>query len=82
MITINSPERAFILINVRPDSLESVQAKLRANPNIAMADIVYGPYDIIAVVIAVEIKEITNVVLHDIRRIDGIVETLTCIKVN
>jgi DNA-binding Lrp family transcriptional regulator len=78
----DSRERAFILINVRPDVLEDVQIKLQDNPNIAMADIVYGPYDIIALVVADKIQEITDIVLHDIRKLDGIIETLTCIKIS
>jgi len=73
-------ERAFVLINVRPDSLEKVSTKLHAIKNIVIADVVYGPYDIIAVIVCEDKKEISEIVLRKIRGINGVVETLTCIK--
>jgi len=72
---------AFVLINCLPGKTKEVIHKLQQIPNVEYAEMVLGPYDIIAIVQANEIETIAVVVDEKIRTIDGVDETITCVAI-
>ncbi len=75
--SINSME-AYILIRTRGAEKE-LQRFLERIPEVKEAKIVYGEYDIIAHVMAQNLKELTHLVLDDIRQRFDIERTSTLI---
>ncbi len=72
---------AFVLINCLPGKTKEVINKLNQIPNVQYAEMVLGPYDIIAIIQATEIETIAVIVDEKIRTIDGIDETITCVAI-
>lgn len=73
--------RIYLLVNVLPGKEESIRDTLRGVKGIATADLVTGPYDIIAVAEGKDTDEIFSKVLMKIRKIKGINRTETFIAV-
>lgn len=74
--------RAYILIRVHPQGAESVIHSLARARFCRMVDPVYGPYDVIAVVEAPNSQDLSRIVLHDIRALPGVAETITCLALS
>lgn len=74
--------RAYVLIETIGGKSKDVADELRKMSGIAMADIVTGPYDVIAVVQASDINAVCRLVLKEIRGISGICKTMTCLAVD
>lgn len=72
---------AFILINCLPGKTKEVLNKLNQIPNVQYAELVLGPYDIIAILQATEIETIAVIVDEKIRTIDGVDDTITCLAI-
>lgn len=72
---------AFVLINCLPGKTKEVIHKLQQIPNVEYAEMVLGPYDIIAIVQANEIETIAVIVDEKIRTIEGVDETVTCVAI-
>jgi DNA-binding Lrp family transcriptional regulator len=72
---------AFVLINCLPGKTKEVIYKLQQIPNVEYAEMVLGPYDIIAIVQANEIETIAVIVDEKIRTIEGVDETVTCVAI-
>ena len=56
--------KAYVLVKTRVGETPSVQASLAGNPNIRSADVIIGPYDIIALVEADDLNAIGSVVMR------------------
>jgi hypothetical protein len=69
---------AFIFLNTKPNSLETVRTKLLTIPEVLSADSVFGPYDIICSVKAEDPEELETLVLV-IQQIQGIEDSATSI---
>jgi len=72
---------AFVLINCLPGKTKEVIHKLQQIPNVEYAEMVLGPYDIIAILQANEIETIAVIVDEKIRTIEGVDETITCVAI-
>lgn len=72
---------AFILINCLPGKTKEVLNKISQIPNVQYAEMVLGPYDIIAIIQASEIETLAVIVDEKIRTIDGVDETITCVAI-
>jgi DNA-binding Lrp family transcriptional regulator len=72
---------AFVLINCLPGKTKEVIHKLQQIPNVEYAEMVLGPYDIIAIIQANEIETIAVIVDEKIRTIEGVDETITCVAI-
>jgi DNA-binding Lrp family transcriptional regulator len=70
--------RAYVLINTEVGQTENVQRALRAQPGVLTADVIIGPYDIIAVVQAHDLNDVGKLVLREVHGIPGVDNTLTC----
>jgi len=69
---------AFIFLNVKPKSLETVRKKLLTIPEVLSADSVLGPFDVICSVKAADPEELETLV-SVIQQIQGIESSFTSI---
>jgi DNA-binding Lrp family transcriptional regulator len=74
---------AFVLIHVSPLRESEVGEKLSKIPEVVELHSLFGKYDIIAKIEAKDYERIGEVVIHKIRKIDGITytSTLTGLKI-
>ena len=73
---------AFVLINVEIGAEEEVLGDLGPIPEIREAHLVYGVYDIIAIVETPTLQELKDAVSFKVRRLDKVHSTLTMIVVS
>ncbi len=73
---------AFVLINVEIGAEEEVLGDLRPIPEIREAYLVYGVYDIIAIVETPTIQELKDAISFKVRHLDKVHSTLTMIVVS
>ncbi|MFQ6029548.1 MAG: chaperone NapD [Dehalococcoidia bacterium] len=69
---------AYILVNVEPTKTTAVVQRLREVPG-AIVQEVLGPYDIVVELEADTQEDITALLRHRIRPVDGVTNTVTCI---
>ncbi|MBI5043715.1 MAG: Lrp/AsnC ligand binding domain-containing protein [Nitrospirae bacterium] len=72
---------AYVLIRVVGDKTESAFKFISALKGVKSVHTVTGPYDIIALVEAPDLKGLGEMILSKIRTLDGVRETTTCIVV-
>ncbi len=73
--------KAYVLIEAEAGQIGAVVVALREFPAIRAADIVTGPYDIIAVIETTEQRAIGRLVMDTIHGITGIKRTITCVTI-
>jgi DNA-binding Lrp family transcriptional regulator len=73
--------RAYVLIEVEAGQVEEVIAALRSLQGIRAADVVTGPYDIIATIELPEQRLIGRLVMDAIHGIAGLKRTITCLAI-
>jgi DNA-binding Lrp family transcriptional regulator len=73
--------RAYVLIEVEAGQVEEVIAALRSLQGIRAADVVTGPYDIIATIDLPEQRLIGRLVMDTIHGIAGLKRTITCLAI-
>ncbi|MGQ9494403.1 MAG: Lrp/AsnC family transcriptional regulator [Anaerolineae bacterium] len=73
--------KAYVLIRATVGKTDSVAQALREQEGVVSADIVTGPYDVIAVLEAADVQAIGEIVKQKIHSIPGIERTLTCLAV-
>ncbi|MCL4491046.1 MAG: Lrp/AsnC ligand binding domain-containing protein [Nitrospirae bacterium] len=73
--------RIYLLTNVLPGRDVSIRDTMRGIKGVVNADLVTGPYDIIAVIEAADTSEIFDKVLKKVRKIKGINRTETFVAV-
>jgi len=75
-------QRAYVLIETVGGKSKDVADALRRVSGIAAADVVTGPYDVIAVAQGPDANSIGRLVLNEVRGIPGISKTMTCLAVD
>ena len=73
--------KAYILIETAVGKSRDVAAELRSMAGVEHVDSVTGPYDIIAVVGALDLNAVGDLVTSRIHAVDGIIRTVTCLTV-
>ena len=66
-------------MNTRPAKVEDVRRSTLSVPDVLSADSVFGPYDIICPVRALNLTHLEEVILNIQTRVSGIESTLTCL---
>jgi DNA-binding Lrp family transcriptional regulator len=70
-------EQALILVVLEPTFKSETLEKIRKIPGVAMAQLLYGPYDLFATIKVDTLAEMRAAVIK-IRETDGIKSTITC----
>jgi DNA-binding Lrp family transcriptional regulator len=65
-------------MNVEPNMERAVLDKVKHLRNVIEAHMVYGPYDIFLKAEARTVEELNQLIVDDIRSIEGIKTTMTC----
>lgn len=74
--------KAYVLISATHSRIDAIRDELRAlKPPVTEADMIMGPYDLIAVVEGADVNEIGRLVIRQIQKIDGVERTLTCMVI-
>jgi DNA-binding Lrp family transcriptional regulator len=73
---------AVILVNTEFNSENRVIANLRRVEGVEEAHRVYGVYDLFVKVTAISIDRLKEIIVHYIRRIEGVTNSLTLMIVN
>jgi DNA-binding Lrp family transcriptional regulator len=73
--------RVYILANVLPGKDREIRETLRGIQGVAMADVVTGHYDLVAVLEADSMSEIFDSIIKKVRNIKGINRTETFVAV-
>ena len=73
--------KAFVLITVAIGKVKKVLDEINKIKNVKFAHVVTGAYDIIAFVEAEDLPSLTEVVVKNIHKIKGVVDTNTAIVV-
>lgn len=69
---------AYILIDIVGDKVQSTVDSLRKIAGVKSAHSVAGPYDIVAFVEGRDVHDVGQMVVKQIRPIEGVHETVTC----
>jgi DNA-binding Lrp family transcriptional regulator len=69
---------AFVLIQTETARAFSVAGSVRAVEDVIAADIVTGPYDVIAKIQAATLDDVAKLVVSKIQAVDGVTRTYTC----
>ena len=69
---------AFVLIQAEVGMAARVGQTVRAMQGVRSADVVTGPYDVVACVEAASIDALGSLVVSKIQAVEGITRTLTC----
>jgi DNA-binding Lrp family transcriptional regulator len=69
---------AFVLIQTQTGTAFSVGDAVRAVDGVIAADVVTGPYDVIAKMQAATLDDLAKLVASKIHAVDGITRTYTC----
>ena len=72
--------KAYILIELMAGHSSSIVQTLDSNQSVIEVDRVTGPYDVIAVIEAVSLDEVSRVISRDIHSLKGIARTTTSIS--
>ena len=72
---------AFVMVNTVPNQIESVLDKIREIEDVKEAYMLYGVYDILAVVKAETTEELKGIILR-IRTVNHVLNTLTLLAVS
>ncbi len=70
---------AFILITTEIGKLRGVYTKIKNLSFVKKTNIITGPYDIVALFESEDISNLRNLVVENIREIEGIKDTTTAI---
>jgi len=74
--------KAYVLIETAVGKTREVVAYLKQLPGVRSADVVTGPYDIIAIVEGTDLGSIGDMVTGQVHVINGITRSVTCLAVS
>lgn len=79
---IDIPPEAFILFKTEPSHEQEVFLALESNPVVVETHALYGEFDLLVRVSSTDQKELTQLLMTEFRKIEGIRETQTLIAVD
>lgn len=72
--------RAYVLINVKnPHEVKATANYLSGKKGVLSAEVIFGPYDIIAVVEGQDLKDLSSSIINDLYDLNHIQASTTCI---
>ena len=73
--------RAYVLISTETGRVNDLVQSLRKLPGVQAADVVAGPYDIVAVLEQTDTRDLGHVVMNDIHGLPGLKHTTTLVAI-
>ena len=73
--------KAYLLIEVAPEKPRGVVASLEGLEGVETAEVITGPYDIMAVLRGENLPAVMQIVTDKVHTLEGIVRTVTCVAV-
>ncbi len=74
--------KAYVLIRAQLMETANVVEMLHRVKGVISADVTFGPYDAVAQVEANDLDSLSRIIIHDIRTLPGVLDTLTCLAAN
>ena len=74
--------KAFVLVTLRAGMAKEAARNMRRLQGVVSASLTFGPYDVVAVIEAVDVKRLGDLVNQEIQPIPGVEDTLTCLSVD
>ena len=74
--------KAYVLINTTTGGIRDVVRQLRRVEGVTEANMTFGPYDAVAIIMAEDTNHLGMILSTKIQLIPGVVETLTCLAVD
>jgi DNA-binding Lrp family transcriptional regulator len=74
--------RAYILIKVTANSDREVAAEIRKLASVQSADLVTGPYNIVAVTQVRDLNDIADLVTGRLLKVSNVISITTCLATN
>ncbi len=71
-------DKALVLLTLEPDAGSEVIEDIRKTDGVIETHFLYGPYDAYVMIEAADSAELQNIVIDNIRQIEGIRSTMTC----
>jgi DNA-binding Lrp family transcriptional regulator len=72
--------RAYVLISVKnPGEVRATADHLSKKKGVVSAEVIFGPYDIIAVIEGQDLRDLSSAVINDLYDLDHIQGSTTCI---
>jgi len=73
--------KAYLLVETAVGKTRDVATALRDLQGIDSADVVTGPYDIIAIINQQDMAGVGNLITERVHTVPGVVRTVTCVAV-
>ena len=73
--------KAYLLVETAVGKTRDVATALRDLQGIDSADVVTGPYDIIAIINQQDMAGVANLITERVHTVPGVVRTVTCVAV-
>ena len=70
--------KAYVLVQTEQGKMADAAEHLKSIEGVEEVDVVTGPYDVIAQIVADEIDAIGKLVVSEVQTAGGVVRTLTC----
>lgn len=70
--------KALVLMTLEPDSGREPIETIRKLEGVLESEMLYGPYDAYALLKAEGSEKLRDIIIKEIREIDGVQSTLTC----
>ena len=74
--------KVFILIETAVGQTREVANTLKGVSGVQSADVVTGPYDVIAVIDAPDLNTVGRVVENQVHSLEGVTRTVTCVAIS
>lgn len=74
--------KAFVLMKVRTGEIRDVVRMVRRVEGVKEASMTFGPYDVVAIIEADDVRHLGNIMAMGLQPIPGMLETMTCLAVD
>jgi DNA-binding Lrp family transcriptional regulator len=74
--------KAFVLMKVRTGEIRDVVRMVRRVEGVKEASMTFGPYDVVAIIEADDVRHLGNIMAMGLQPIPGMLETMTCLSVD
>lgn len=69
---------AYVLVQTEQGRMAEIAERLAKLDQVSAADVVTGPYDVVATIEADDIDAVGQLIVSDVQTVPGVTRTLTC----